>query len=149
MIQLYIFFQILFHFKLLQSIEYNSLCCSIGLCGLSILYTVVSVNPTFLIYTLLPSPFDNHKFVFFFFFFFFSFFYKCRILLSITQRCDVEIRVKGNGPSMKGSILSSLKGKHFKKRTSKRMQNRKTLKPNKYGPVRFSTWKCTQLPWLN
>ena len=61
----YILFQILFHFKLLQSIEYNSLCCSIGLCGLSILYTVVSVNPTFLTYTLLPPPCDNHKFVFY------------------------------------------------------------------------------------
>ena len=108
----------------------------------------ISINCKLPIYSS-PSPFDNHKFVFFFFFFFFSFFYKCRILLSITQRCDVEIRVKGNGPSMKGSILSRLKGKHFKKRTSKRMQNRKTLKPNKYGPVRFSTWKCTQLPWLN
>ena len=65
-IQLYIlFFQILFHFKLLQSIEYNSLCCSIGLYGLSVLYTVVSVNPMFLIYILLPFPFDNHKFVFY------------------------------------------------------------------------------------
>ena len=61
----YILFQFLFHFKLLQSIEYKSLWYSIGLCDLSILYTVVSVNPTFLIYTLLPSPFDNHKFVFY------------------------------------------------------------------------------------
>lgn len=104
----------------------------------------ISINCKLPIYSS-PSSFDNHKFVFFFFFFF----YKCRIVLSITQRCDVGIRVEGNGRSMKGSILSSLRGKHFEKRTSKRMQNKKILKPNKYGPVRFNTWKCTQLPWLN
>ena len=34
---IYIFFQILFHYRLLQDIEYSSLCYTVGLCWLSIL----------------------------------------------------------------------------------------------------------------
>ena len=41
-IKLYIF-QILFHFNLLQVIEYSSLCYWLGLCCLSILYIVVYI----------------------------------------------------------------------------------------------------------
>ena len=50
-------FQILFHYSLLQDIEYGSLCYTVGPCCLSILYTVVlSANPKLLIYPSL-SPF--------------------------------------------------------------------------------------------
>ena len=44
-IYIYILFQILFHYRLLQDSEYSSLCYTVGPCCLSILYTVVSVNP--------------------------------------------------------------------------------------------------------
>ena len=37
----YILFHILFHYGLLQDIEYSSLCYTVGSCGLTILYTVV------------------------------------------------------------------------------------------------------------
>ena len=65
-IQLYIhmyFFQILFPYRLLQNIEYSSLCCIVGLCWLSILYVVVCiyVNPKLLIYPPPPFPFGNHN----------------------------------------------------------------------------------------
>ena len=40
---LYVPFQILFHYKLLQDIEYGSLCSTIALCCLSIIYIVVCV----------------------------------------------------------------------------------------------------------
>ena len=46
------FFWILFHYRLLQDIEYISLCYTVGP-GLSILYIVVFVNPKLLI---TPSP---------------------------------------------------------------------------------------------
>ena len=42
-IYIYILFQILFHCRLLQHIEYSSLCYTVGLCCLSILYTVVCI----------------------------------------------------------------------------------------------------------
>ena len=35
------FFQIIFHYRLLQDIEYCSLCCTVNLCHLSILYAIV------------------------------------------------------------------------------------------------------------
>ena len=38
---LYIFFQTFFPYKLLQNVEYSSLCYTIGPCWLSILYIVV------------------------------------------------------------------------------------------------------------
>ena len=38
-----ILFQIHFHYKLLQDIEYSSLCYTVGPCFLSILYTVVCI----------------------------------------------------------------------------------------------------------
>ena len=62
---IYIFFQILFHYRLWQDIEYNSLCSTVGSCCLSVLYIVVlSVNPILLIYRPAPFPFGNHKSVF-------------------------------------------------------------------------------------
>ena len=36
---MYILFKILFHYRLLQDIEYSSLCYTVGPCWLSILYT--------------------------------------------------------------------------------------------------------------
>ena len=49
MIQLYLntLFYILFHYGLLQDIEYSSLCYTVGPCCLSILYVIVlSANST-------------------------------------------------------------------------------------------------------
>ena len=40
-LHLYILFQILFPYRLLQNIEYSSLCYTVGPCWLSILYIVV------------------------------------------------------------------------------------------------------------
>ena len=37
------YFQVLFPYKLFQIIEYSSLCCRVGLCRLSILYTVLCI----------------------------------------------------------------------------------------------------------
>ena len=37
---IFILFQILFHYRLLQDIEYSSLCYTVGPCWLSILYIV-------------------------------------------------------------------------------------------------------------
>ena len=52
-----IFFQILFHYRLLQDIEYSSLCSTVGPGCLSVLYiVVVSVNPTLLICPSLRFP---------------------------------------------------------------------------------------------
>ena len=46
--------QIIFHYRLLQGIEYSSLCHTVNPCCLSILYIVVLfVNPLHLAY---PSP---------------------------------------------------------------------------------------------
>ena len=53
----FFFFLILFHYRLLQDIEYSSLCHTVNPCCLSILYIVcVSVNPILLIYSSSPSP---------------------------------------------------------------------------------------------
>ena len=54
-VYIYILFQILFHYSLLQDIEYSSLCYAVEPSCLSILYLVVciSVNSKLLIY---PSP---------------------------------------------------------------------------------------------
>ena len=41
--KVYVFFQTLFHYRLLQDIEYNSLCYTVGPCWLYILYTVVCI----------------------------------------------------------------------------------------------------------
>ena len=40
-IYIYIYFQILFHYRLLQDIEYSSLCYTVGPCCLPILYILV------------------------------------------------------------------------------------------------------------
>ena len=40
---IYILFPILFHYGLLQDIEYSSLCYTVGPCCLSVLYTVVCI----------------------------------------------------------------------------------------------------------
>ena len=47
-----VLFQILFHYILLQDIEYSSVCYIVGPCCLPVLYTVVCiyVNPKLLIY---------------------------------------------------------------------------------------------------
>ena len=37
------FFKILFHYGLLQDIEYRFVCCKVGPCWLSILYLIVSI----------------------------------------------------------------------------------------------------------
>ena len=66
-IQLYIyFFPILFPYRLLQDIEYSSLCYTVNSCCLSNLYIwrCISVNPILLFYPSFPFPFGNHKFVF-------------------------------------------------------------------------------------
>ena len=42
-VYIYILFQIVFHNRLLQDIEYSSLCYTVGLCCLSILYIVVCI----------------------------------------------------------------------------------------------------------
>ena len=39
----YMLFQILFHYRLLQGIEYSSLCCTVSPCCLSILYIVMCI----------------------------------------------------------------------------------------------------------
>jgi len=58
MIQIYIFFfNILFHYRLLQDIEYRSLCYRVGLCWLPILYIVVCVfQPQTPNLSLFPPP---------------------------------------------------------------------------------------------
>ena len=59
----YILFQVIFHYRLLQDIEYSSLCYRVSPCFLFNTYiTVISINPKFLIRLTLPSPFGNHKF---------------------------------------------------------------------------------------
>ena len=58
--------QSLYYYRLLQDIEYNSLCYTVGPCCLSVLYILVlSVNPKLLIYLSLHLPLCNHKFVFY------------------------------------------------------------------------------------
>ena len=56
----YILFQILSCYSLLQDIEYNSLCYTVGPCWLSILY-ILNLN----LPTITPFPLCNHKFVFY------------------------------------------------------------------------------------
>ena len=59
---IYIIFQILFYYWLLQGIVYSSLCYTVG----PVVYFIhgsVSVNPKFPIY--LSFPFSNHTFVFY------------------------------------------------------------------------------------
>ena len=59
-------FQILFLYRLLQNIDYSSLCYIVGPCWLSILYVVVHyVNPKLLIYPSPSSPFGNPKLIFY------------------------------------------------------------------------------------
>ena len=58
----YIILQILFPYRLLQNIEYGSLCYTVNPCCLSILYIVVSVNLILLIY---PFPPFSLGFVFY------------------------------------------------------------------------------------
>ena len=63
---IYILFQILFSYSLLQNIEYSSLCYTVDPRSLSILCMwCVYANPNFLIYPSPPFPFGNHKFVFY------------------------------------------------------------------------------------
>ena len=60
-IQIFLF-QILFHYSLLQYIEYSSLCSTVGPCWLSILYIVVCIgegNGTPLQYSCLENPMDG------------------------------------------------------------------------------------------
>ena len=54
------FFYILFHYTLLQDIEYQSLCYRVGPFWLSILYAVVYFNPKLLVYPS-PTPKKNPK----------------------------------------------------------------------------------------
>ena len=61
---MYILFQIIFHYRLLQDIEYSSLRYAAGPCP-SILCVVVSVNPKFLTYPSPPFHFSNYKLVFY------------------------------------------------------------------------------------
>ena len=50
----YFLFHVLFHFGLLQDVEYSALCCTVGPRCLSILF-IVSANPKLLIYPF-PHP---------------------------------------------------------------------------------------------
>ena len=62
-IHIYILFHILLHDGLSQDIEYSSLCCTVGLCCLSIMNIIVCIcsphtpNPFFPY----PLPLDNHR----------------------------------------------------------------------------------------
>ena len=57
-LHIYILFHILFHYGLLQDIEYSSLCYTVGPCCLSILY-ILSLTTTLPPPPLLPL--GNHK----------------------------------------------------------------------------------------
>ena len=61
-----IFFKILFHYSLLQDIDYSSLHYTVGSCCLSILYIVVCIyqSQTLILSLPPPFPFGNYKFVF-------------------------------------------------------------------------------------
>ena len=57
------FFQILFHYRLLQDIEYSSLSHTVGIClFISFIYRSICLSQI-LIYPCLAFPFGNHKFV--------------------------------------------------------------------------------------
>ena len=63
---IYMHTYIYFHFNLLRDIEYSSLCYTVGLCCLPVLYIIVFVSPRFLIYLPPPHPsptrpLGNHK----------------------------------------------------------------------------------------
>ena len=58
---IYILFQILFHYRLSQDIDVEE----VLVVDLSYREWCVSVNPKFLIFPYLSSPFGNHKFVFY------------------------------------------------------------------------------------
>ena len=61
-IYIYILFHILFHYRLLQNIEYISLCYTVGPCCLCILYSSVYIgegNGTPLQYSCLENPMDG------------------------------------------------------------------------------------------
>ena len=58
-IYVYILFQILFHYRLLQDFEYSSLCYTVGPCCLSILCIVVCTVYV-LINNLQNQPLHNH-----------------------------------------------------------------------------------------
>ena len=60
----YISFQMLFHYRLLQDIEYRSLCYTVGPVGYFMYISVYVFNPKLLIYPSCPSPFGDHKFIF-------------------------------------------------------------------------------------
>ena len=65
-IYIYILFQILFSYRLLQNIEYSSLCYTVGPCWLSVLHIVVYMLINLLIYPSPPPfPLGNYKFVFY------------------------------------------------------------------------------------
>jgi hypothetical protein len=65
-LSLYILFQVLFQYRLLQNIEYSSMCYILWHCWLSNLYLLVCIclsqTPNL---PLLSFPFGNHKFVFY------------------------------------------------------------------------------------
>ena len=67
MIQLYVFFQIIFALRLLQDIDYNSLCYVVNpVAYLFYEQQFLSVNPILLIYSSHPTltfSFGNQKFV--------------------------------------------------------------------------------------
>ena len=68
----YIIFEVILHYKLLQDIDYSSLCYTIGPCCFSTLYIVVYIclSQTPSLSLCPPSTpsfsFINHKFVFYF-----------------------------------------------------------------------------------
>ena len=61
---IYILFYILSRYRLLQNIEYSSLCYTVGpLLIICFIYSNVYFNPRLLIYPSPLLPFDNHKFI--------------------------------------------------------------------------------------
>ena len=56
LIYIYIHFQILFHYSLLQDVEYSSLCYTLGPCCLSILFYIYSM------YLLIPNVCESVSF---------------------------------------------------------------------------------------
>ena len=61
MCNIYIIFQILFYYRLLQDIEYNSLCYMVGPCCLPILYIVVGVCLSQTPNGILWQDFEHHR----------------------------------------------------------------------------------------
>ena len=50
----YIFLQILLLYRLLENIEYSSLCYTVGPCWLSILYIIVCIYNLFVLFLIFP-----------------------------------------------------------------------------------------------